>query len=54
MSNVTLPILVQFGQVITTSFELPLEFFNMTLLTAPIAKRDDSLLLPGLPDGFHR
>jgi hypothetical protein len=53
MSNVALPVLAQFGRVITTSFELPIDFFNMTLLAAPIAKRGDSMLLPGLLDGFH-
>jgi hypothetical protein len=35
MSTVTLTILQKFGEVITSAFESPIEFFNMTLTPAP-------------------
>ncbi|PMD17682.1 hypothetical protein NA56DRAFT_648411 [Hyaloscypha hepaticicola] len=56
MANHTLAFLSAFGQVITTSFQSPVNFFNMTLLTAPItpfAKRDAGLLPRKLPGGFQ-
>ncbi|KAN0110056.1 hypothetical protein V8E51_006443 [Hyaloscypha variabilis] len=44
------------GNVLTTKFELPIEFFGMTLLTAPIApitKRDDGMLPSALLEDFQ-
>lgn len=37
MANNTLKILGQFGQVLTSAFESPVEYFNMTLTPAPFA-----------------
>jgi hypothetical protein len=56
MANHTLALLNAFGQVITTSFQSPVNFFNMTLLTAPIppfAKRDAGLLPLEIPGGLR-
>ena len=55
MANHTLVFLGAFGQVITNSFQSPVNFFNMTLLTAPIppfAKRDAGLLPLEILGGF--
>ncbi|PMD38718.1 hypothetical protein L207DRAFT_634723 [Hyaloscypha variabilis F] len=44
------------GNVLTTKFELPIDFFGMTLLTAPIApitKRDDGMLPSALLEDFQ-
>jgi NADH:ubiquinone oxidoreductase subunit 6 (subunit J) len=44
------------GNVLTTKFELPIDFFGMTLLIAPIAtitKRDDGMLPSALLEDFE-
>jgi hypothetical protein len=56
MANRTLTIIEDFGQIITTAYESPVNFFNMTLLTAPIpplGKRDAGQLPLEIPGGLQ-
>jgi len=54
MASGALSVIGAFGNIVTTSFQLPIEFFGMTLLTAPLApvrKRDDTLIPLALLEG---
>jgi hypothetical protein len=58
MANNTLKILSRFGQILTSAFESPVEYFNMTLTSAPFAfpgrKRAVENMMPrGLFDAMH-